>query len=183
MTKKVTEMVRAFRRGADGGGEEGGGAYWCATRHSSIIGSSGFGYEFRALETASISSSNTEENSCSLVDANTMIFNMSSPSRIVATLSIIFPSHFRQFPLLKPNRDVGYKTSPSKKSTLATSAEGSELKDVLFVMLKSDTYMGSDGESSTGDQTMTLLAAGHETTATSMIWAIRVSSLLENGHI
>ncbi|PUU84157.1 hypothetical protein B9Z19DRAFT_1070715 [Tuber borchii] len=39
---------------------------------------------------------------------------MGSPSRIVATLSMIFPSRFRQLPLPKRNRDVGYKTSPSK---------------------------------------------------------------------
>ena len=56
MTEKVTEVVRAFRSGV-GSSPVGGGAYWCATRYSStgIIGSSGFGYEFRALETASIS--------------------------------------------------------------------------------------------------------------------------------
>jgi len=50
-------------------------------------------------------------------------------------------------------------------------------------MLKSKAYTGPDGECSMRDQMMTFLAAGHETTATSMIWAIHVLSLPENKHI
>jgi len=118
---------------------------------------------------------------------------MGSPSRIVAILSLIFPAFLVQSLPLKRTRDVAHAASTirrvtaqiiaAKKSALATSQEDAESKDILSVMLKSNAYTGSDGESSMRDQMMTFLAAGHETTATSMIWAIHTLSLPENRHI
>jgi len=69
---------------------------WCSLATLDMIDSFSFGYEFRALKSACIRSRNTEEKSGSgLADAHTEIFNMSSPSRIMATLSMIFLSRFR----------------------------------------------------------------------------------------
>jgi len=198
MTEKVAEVMRASRSGAGGNGEEGvvvEMGRWFSLVTLDIIGSSGFGYEFHALESASISgSSNSEEKSGSeLAEAYNTIFNRGRPSRILAILSLIFPSSLVQSLPLKRTREVARAASTirrvtaqilaAKKSALAASPEDSESKDILSVMLKSNTYTGPDGESSMRDQMMTFLAAGHETTATSMLWAIHTLSLPENRHI
>jgi len=198
MTEKVAEVVRASRSGASGGGGEGvvvEMGKWFSLVTLDIIGSCGFGYEFRALESASISgSSNSQEKSGSeLAEAYNTIFNMGSPSRIGAILTLILPFRLLHSLPLKRTREVMRAASTirrvtarilaAKKSALATSPEDSESKDILSVMLKSNTYTGPDGESSMRDQLMTFLAAGHETTATAMIWAIHCLSLPENRHI
>ncbi|KAG0133876.1 cytochrome P450 [Tuber indicum] len=194
MTEKVAEVVRASR-GA--GGEEQGVVVemgkWCSLVTLDIIGSSGFGYEFRALESASVSGNPEERSGSELADAYNTIFNVGSPSRIVAILSMIFPALLVRSLPLKRTHDVAHAASTirrvtaqiiaAKKSALATSKEDAESEDILSVMLKSNAYTGSDGESSMRDQMMTFLAAGHETTATSMIWAIHALSLPENRHI
>ncbi|CUS11563.1 unnamed protein product [Tuber aestivum] len=197
MTEKVAAVVRASRS-SGGEGEEGvvvEMGRWCSLATLDIIGSCGFGYEFRALESASISgSSDTEEKSGSeLANAYNTIFNKGSPSWIAVVLSTIFPSSFVQYLALKRTREVARAAGTirrvtarilaAKKSALATSPKDSESNDILSVMLKSDTYTGPEGESSMRDQMMTFLAAGHETTATSMIWAIYTLSLPENRHI
>ncbi|RPA96817.1 cytochrome P450 [Choiromyces venosus 120613-1] len=198
MTEKVAEVVRA----SGDGGEEGvvvEMGKWFSLATLDIIGSSGFGYEFRALESASISGSDTtvENSGSELADAYNTIFNMGSPSRNVAILSMIFPPWLINSLPLKRIRDVAQASLTikrvtaqiiaTKKSAMAatpiTSSEDSESKDILSIMLKSNTYTGPDGESSMRDQMMTFLAAGHETTATSMIWAIHALSLPENRHI
>lgn len=76
---------------------------WCTFVMLDIIGSSGFSYEFRTLGSPSINdSSNTEAKPGSeLAGAYTTIFNMRSPSPIVAILSMIFLSYFVQSPLVK----------------------------------------------------------------------------------
>ncbi|PUU84152.1 cytochrome P450 [Tuber borchii] len=198
MTEKVVEVVRSSRDGAGDGGEEGVVVQmgrWFSLVTLDIIGSCGFGYEFRALESASISgSSNIEDNSGSeLAGAYNTISNMGGPSRFVAMLSMIFPFRLVRSLPLKRTRDFERAASTirrvtaqiiaAKKSTLATSPEDSESGDILSIMLKSNAYTGPDGECSMRDQMMTFLAAGHETTATSMIWAIHVLSLPENRHI
>jgi len=50
-------------------------------------------------------------------------------------------------------------------------------------MLKSNTYIGSGGRSSTHDEVVTFLASGHETTATSMIRVMHSLSQPESRHI
>ena len=198
MTEKVAEVVRSSRNGAGDGGDSGVVVQmgrWFSLVTLDIIGSCGFGYEFRALESASISGgSNIEDKSGSeLADAYNTVFNTGGLSRMVAILSIIFPFWLVWSLPLKRTRDLERAASTirrvtaqiitSKKSTLAASREDSESGDILSIMLKSNAYMGSDGECSMRDQMMTFLAAGHETTATSMIWAIHVLSLPENRHI
>jgi len=108
MNEKVAEWRQCWWRcgGVGGGGGE------------VVLGDAGddqlfrLNYKFRVLESASIGSSrNAEENSGSgLADAHTAIFNISSPSRTVATLSIIFPSRSLQSLPLKPTPDVDYKS-------------------------------------------------------------------------
>ena len=68
MIEGVEEVVRASQSDASSGEEEEGVVVevgkWCSLTMQDINSSSGFGYEFRALESATISrSSNTEENS------------------------------------------------------------------------------------------------------------------------
>ena len=198
MTEKVAEVVRSSRDGTGDGGEDGVVVQmgrWFSLVTLDIIGSCGFGYEFRALESASVSGgSNIEDKSGSeLADAYNTIFNTGGPSRIVAMLAMIFPFQLVRSLPLKRTRDVAHAESTirrvtaqivaAKKSTLATSPEDSESGDILSIMLKSNAYTGPDGECSMRDQMMTFLAAGHETTATSMIWAIHVLSLPENRHM
>ena len=74
--------------------------------------SSGFGYEFRALESASINGAVIPKKSlarlrrCARV--YTTIFNMGSSSQIVVILSTIFPSRFVQSSPPKRARCVSY---------------------------------------------------------------------------
>lgn len=94
-------------------------------------------------------------------------------------LSIIIPFNLVQSLSLKQTRNVTHAVSTirrvttriiaAKKSTLATSPEDSESKDILSIMLKSNAYTGLNKESSMRDQMMNFLLAGHETTAMSMI--------------
>ena len=81
---------------------------WFSLVTLDIIGSSGFGYEFRAVESASIKgSSNTkEESGFELADACNTTPNMGGPSRTAVMPSIIFPFHLVQSLPLKQTRDV-----------------------------------------------------------------------------
>jgi len=117
------------------------------------------------------------------------IFNISSPSRTVATLSMVFPFRFQQsLPLNLPAtwtiRSVTAKTIAGKNSILATlPPEDPESKDIVCGMLKSNTYTGSDWESSVRDQIITFRTVEHKTILESMIWAIHSLSQPKNRHI
>ena len=66
---------------------------------------------------------------------------------------------------LKPLKSLPLKTY----SSYFTFLEDSEFKNILSIVLKSDTYAGSDGESGMRNRILlTFLAAGHETATTSM---------------
>ena len=77
-----------------------------------IIGSSSFGNEFRALESASIrGSSNTEEKSSSeLADEHNTVFDVGGPFWIVVMLSMIFPFSLVQSLTLRGTHEVAQYT-------------------------------------------------------------------------
>lgn len=73
-------------------------AKWRLLAVLDIVGSSGFDYEFRALESASISDSinSKEKSGPELVDAYNTVFGTGSPPRVAGTLPMIFPFRFVQ---------------------------------------------------------------------------------------
>ena len=95
ITGGVAEVIHVSRNGADGYGEERvvEMGKWFSLVTPDIIRYSGFGYEFRTLESSSISgNSNTKKNSGSeLADAYNTIFNIGGRFRMVAMLSMTFP--------------------------------------------------------------------------------------------
>ena len=110
ITREVAEVARASRSGAGGCGEERVVEMekWFSLVTLDIIGSSGFGYGFRAVESASIrGSSNTKEKSgFELADACNTTPNMGGPSRTAVMPPIIFPFHLVQSLPPKQTRDA-----------------------------------------------------------------------------
>ena len=128
---------------------------WFSLVTLDIFGSSGFSYEFRALESTSIGGSSNigGKSGSELADTYNIIFNIGGPSRIVAMLSMIFPFCLVHSLPLKRTRDTAAFTIRRvtaqiiavKKSTVATSPEDSESKNTLSIMLKSNAYTGLYG--------------------------------------
>ena len=158
MTEKVTEVVRSSRNGARGGGQEGV-VVEMGKRLSlvmlDIIGSSSFSYEFRALESTSIGgSSNIREKSGFEVsrriqynpqdgwfipDCSDAIHDISLPLRTS------LPLKRTRNAAASTIRRVTAQIIAVKKSTLTTSPEDSESKNILSIILKSNTYTDSNG--------------------------------------
>jgi len=119
MFEKVRGVMRASRNGASRGGEEGVAVEmgkWFSSVTLDTVGSSGFSYEFRRLESASISgNSNTEEKSSSKLGRiqYNLQYGWSIPDRGDAIYDISLPS--RAVPVAKANpphrpRGVYYET-------------------------------------------------------------------------
>lgn len=163
---------------------------WCSLATLDIIGRAGFGYEFRALETGS----GDGESKSELAQAYNMLFRPSGFAVAMHLARILLPTWLVGALPLRHNRDsrlaaktlkrVSGEIINAKKLSLSLAGEKSTgERDILSTMLKSGDYEGADGVDAMRDQMMTFLTAGHETTATSMIWVLHLLSLEENHHI
>lgn len=139
---------------------------WASRITLDIIGVAGLGRDFGAIA----------DPSNKLFTTYNMIFKPSRQAQILGLLGLIFPMWIVSRIPVKRNgdvaeaaktiRDVCHELIREKKEKLARK----ELTDVdiLSVALES----GGFTDENLVDQLMTFLAAGHETTASSMTWAI-----------
>ena len=139
---------------------------WASRATLDIIGVAGMGQDFGAIQDPTTTLNHTYRT----------VFRPSRQAAILGILNILLPSWFvRNLPVKRNGeieaaattiRDVCRKLIREKKEKL----EKHQLTDVdiLSVALES----GGFTEENLIDQLMTFLAAGHETTATAMTWAI-----------
>lgn len=156
---------------------------WCSLATLDIIGSAGFGCDFRALATSSQAESGSE-----LVRAYQTLFVPTGAAMLMYIARVLLPIwFFLALPMRRTRevkkasetvRRISREIIDAKKAELAEK-KGAE-QDILSVMLNSGDYEGADGISVMQDQMMTFLAAGHETTATAMLWGLHLLSLREN---
>lgn len=174
---KSCEMVRAMApeaqtEGADPPRELSSApvveiASWTSRATLDIIGLAGMGQDFNALK----------DPRNELMRAYQSMFSASDgQARILGFLSLIFPRWFLQALPLRRNRElrhgigtirrVSHELIQQKKRNMDEHKRTGI--DILSVALES----GGFTDEQLVDQMMTFLAAGHETTATAMTWAV-----------
>lgn len=170
--RKTREVVQAMTAAADEKGVLETEVYgWSSRATLDIIGLAGMGKDFGAIH--------DEENE--LVKTYTRLFKPSGAARVLALLSAFVPQWILQTLPIEQNdqtalaakkiRSVCMDLIADKKAKMAAK-EAQDL-DILSVALESGLF-SDDG---LVDQMMTFLAAGHETTASAMIWAIYLMAL------
>ncbi|KAF2092013.1 cytochrome P450 [Saccharata proteae CBS 121410] len=141
---------------------------WASRATLDIIGVAGMGQDFHAIQDP-----NSELNA-----TYRRIFSPSQMQRFLQILGILLPfSVLRRIPI-KRNEDVEEAAKTIKKIARNLIQEkrsrlekgGSAEHDIISVALESGGFSDED----LVNQLMTFLAAGHETTASSMMWAIYV---------
>ena len=147
---------------------------WMSRCTLDIIGIAGLGYDFGSIRNP------TSE----LLRSYRTVFTPTAQARMLALLGTVLPIPLlRLLPLQRNNdiltasrivRAVSRQVIEEKVRALAeakaksTDEGGPAGKDILSVALES----GAFSVENLVDQTMTFLAAGHETTATAMCWAL-----------
>lgn len=172
MTDYVDAGARAY--GEREAALEVGG--WASRVTLDIIGVAGMGRDFGAVK--------DPDNHLSQIYQR--IFKPSRQGQMLALMGLILPGWFvtnlpvsRNHDILEANRQIRHvcmdmirekKEKKEKKKNSIAGKEGEEAADVdiLSVALES----GAFSEDNLVDQVMTFLAAGHETTASAMTWAI-----------
>ncbi|KAI1435715.1 cytochrome P450 [Xylaria sp. CBS 124048] len=143
---------------------------WASRVTLDIIGLAGLGYDFSAIK---------DENS----DLNQTYRSLFSPSRqagLIAFVDLILPPWLLKRMPRKHTKDISaalqYIRSVCRDliqdKKLKLAQKGGTDHDILSVALES----GGFSDENLVDQLMTFLAAGHETTATAMTWAIYMLS-------
>ncbi|KAL7269806.1 hypothetical protein RUND412_007511 [Rhizina undulata] len=205
--KKTRELMEKFDNVIEASSPRDDGtavvdvARWISLATLDIIGEAGFGYKFRALESANLEGSNMKrgEGGSELAYAYRTVFSQSLQARILTFSQFVFPRWFIQNIPIKRNSDVHECTKIIKKVSLKiihrkkqelqdrklsklsaekgadTDTDTSE-KDILGVMLQSGNFDAPSDEEILRDQMMTFLAAGHETTASATVWALYLLS-------
>lgn len=146
-----------------------------------IIGSAGFGYEFNSIDALN---DPTQENKLAAAYAD--LFKMKKGARVLAILTLYFP-WVRSLPFPR-HRELDADIAMVKKMSdeivaakVAKRNSGEDLGNDIFALLLRDNKrkeMEADANDppmtnrEIGDQTMTLLAAGHETTSAATSWAL-----------
>lgn len=174
---KSVEMVKAIgqvaQTGAANTGQEKGEptpiievADWASRVTLDIIGVAGMGQDFGALQDP-----NTELNK-----TYRAIFSPNAQARILGILGFFIPFFIVRMIPVKRNADV-VTASQSIRKVCRELIQSKQRKlnskepvnpDILTVALQS----GGFTEDNLVDQLMTFLAAGHETTATGVTWAV-----------
>ena len=144
---------------------------WLSRCTLDIIGIAGMGFNFNAIHDPS-----NELNKL----YRTVFGNETTPAaRALMFLGQIIPMGLVRFLPLRRNKEVGYATKAirstsrklieEKQAKIAADPDAAaDDKDILAVALQSGAFTVSN----LVDQTMTFLAAGHETTATATSWAL-----------
>ncbi|KAI1636538.1 cytochrome P450 [Biscogniauxia mediterranea] len=143
---------------------------WASRVTLDIIGLAGLGRDFGAIE----------DDTTDLNQTYRSIFKASPQAQMLAFISTFMPDWFvRRLPVKRNNdvacaarhiRSICRTLVQEKKQKLARKESASH--DILTVALES----GGFSEDDLVDQLMTFLAAGHETTAAAMTWAIYMLS-------
>ena len=139
---------------------------WSSRATLDIVGRAGTGVEFDAIENPDTKLNTTYRN----------VFSPSRQQRLMGILGLFLPQWFlRSLPVSHNQRiEVSCNTIKevcleliSKKKELLDQKEKQVETDILSVALESGGFTEED----LVNQMMTFLAAGHETTATALIWA------------
>ncbi|KAI4139368.1 MAG: hypothetical protein L6R39_006324 [Caloplaca ligustica] len=173
---KASEMVNAITTITQVGGTDNTDiaeapavqvADWSSRATLDIIGSAGMGHDFGAIKDP-----NTE-----LSATYRKVFSPSKQAQVLAMLSFIFPPWIiRSIPVAR-NQEIPAAAQTIRKicrqliedkKRKTNSKDKESGVDIISVALSS----GGFTEENLVDQMMTFLAAGHETTATAMIWAV-----------
>ena len=148
---------------------------WLNRATLDIIASAGFGYEVNSLQ----------EPTNSLRQAYSSLFAFDVPSRIGMGLRIAFPMS-RLIPSRVNRRMANARRIIDDVSADMVNkkmkAENKNLKDVLALVVRQNQQLGRDQTAADDilsfdairQQIMTLLAAGHDTTATSVAWTLHL---------
>ena len=171
LVKAVTSEIQA--KSTQEGGEKSSGTavvemgQWLSRATLDIIGVAGMGQNFNAIHDP-----NTELNV-----TYRKVFAPSKEARVLAMMSLIVPIPILRLLPVKRNddintaantiRSVSRRLIQEKKLKMANKETRTD-KDILSVALES----GGFTDEQLVDQLMTFLAAGHETTASSMTWAL-----------
>lgn len=140
---------------------------WMSRVTLDIIGVAGMGYDFNAIQ----------DPTTELISTYRSVFSPSRQAQVLGFISLLLPfwlvralpfqRNFQVVKAVRTIRRICRQVIDKKKEEL----EGKDKHvgiDILSVALKSGCFT----QENLVDQMMTFLAAGHETTATSMIWAI-----------
>jgi cytochrome P450 len=140
---------------------------WLSRATLDIIGVAGMGQSFNALYDPDTELNKTYRT----------IFQPSRQARTLALMGLFLPPRLLALLPVKRNNDIASATKSirgvarnlieQKKLTIANKEKPAEV-DILSVAMES----GGFTEDNLVDQLMTFLAAGHETTATAMCWAL-----------
>ena len=140
---------------------------WTSRATLDIIGVAGMGHDFKAIQDP-----DTE-----IMSTYRKIFQPTGQAQFLAVLSLVIPIWILRILPLQRNDDIRtavatirrvcHQLIQQKQRRLEQGEKGSE-KDIISVALDSKAF----SEDNLVDQMMTFLAAGHETTATAMVWAI-----------
>ncbi|KAL8921051.1 MAG: hypothetical protein Q9208_005942 [Pyrenodesmia sp. 3 TL-2023] len=170
---KSTELVAAIvasARGSRGGASDEGMSIevneWASRATLDIIGQGGFGQSFNAIQDPDNALSQTYRN----------MFKPGRVGQILGILGFLLPQWIvRRLPFLrndKMQRSSNFlrsfcRSSIESKRQQAQADSASDL-DILTVAMHSGAFSDED----LVDQMMTFLAAGHETTASALTWAV-----------
>ena len=140
---------------------------WTSRATLDIIGVAGMGHDFNAIQDP-----NTE-----IMSTYRKIFQPTGQAQLLGVLSLVIPIWILRILPLQRNDDIRTAAATirrvcrqliqQKQRTLEQGEKISE-KDIISVALDSKAF----SEDNLVDQMMTFLAAGHETTASAMVWAI-----------
>ncbi|KAK4162524.1 cytochrome P450 4V2 [Cladorrhinum sp. PSN259] len=144
---------------------------WASRVTLDIIGVTGLGHDFGAIKDPQNKLSETYKK----------IFKPTRQGQILGILQLILPTYLvALLPLLPVERNVDVNSAAyiiratcadlvrEKRKEQALEKGSTGASDVLSVAMESEHFTDED----IVDQMMTFLAAGHETTASAMIWAV-----------
>ena len=140
---------------------------WTSRATLDIIGLAGMGHDFNAIQDP-----NTE-----IMSTYRKVFQPTGQAQLLGILSLVIPFWMLRILPLQRNDDIRTAAATirrvcrqlvqQKQRTLEQGEKTNE-KDIISVALDSKAF----SEDNLVDQMMTFLAAGHETTASAMVWAI-----------
>jgi cytochrome P450 len=167
-SREVTEAMTAVINTKSEGDEDSSVVEigsWASRVTLDIIGVAGMGHDFNAIKDP-----NSELNQCYRA-----IFQATTAARILQFLGFLIPMNILTLLPLKRNRDVNNARTLIRKVCLKLIVDKKEKmekgaatdKDILSVAIESGGFSDDD----LVNQLMTFLAAGHETTASAMMWA------------
>ncbi|KAI0161126.1 cytochrome P450 [Hypoxylon sp. FL1284] len=139
---------------------------WASRATLDIIGQSGLGKDFGAIKNPDGELNRTYRR----------VFKASKEAQVLALLALFIPQWVINHLPVKRNNDINEAAQTIRNVCLNLIREKKEKlarkeltdRDILSVALESGAFT----DENLVDQLMTFLAAGHETTATSMTWAI-----------